>query len=106
MLIDLFFLGGALGGAALLFKPQPFFRQFLEEQKPAPPAQPPQPPSKTPDALVVTKAYPSDKDVHSPMPTSPMTEAYPSDDDHHLPRPIPRRERGHSQLLPLWKRLA
>ena len=125
-LIDVLFLGGALGAASQV---QPFFSHFLEDQHPAEP-QPVEPPPtagpkatpRTP-AIDCTEAYPSDSDLHSVRPQPAVTKAYPSDGDVHRPevscaypsdsdthsrvppQVSPTRMSVPSQRAPLWKRI-
>ncbi|MBT9581867.1 microviridin/marinostatin family tricyclic proteinase inhibitor [bacterium] len=107
-LIDVLFLGGALGAASQV---QPFFSHFLEDQHPPEP-QPVEPPPtagpkatpRTP-AIDCTEAYPSDSDVHLARPQPAVTKAYPSDSDLHSRVPVQPVPSVRGSKAPLWKRI-
>lgn len=62
LLADMLFVGGALVGASVLGRPEPFFEHLLEAQTPPAPPRPELP-------LAVTRAYPSDSDTDLPRVT-------------------------------------
>lgn len=81
LLADTLFLGGALLGASVLTRAEPFFEQLLEGQSTRELARKPLDQPVAVQAPVATRRYPSDSDFQPDC-----TCAYPSDSDHDLPR--------------------